>query len=120
MPFLVPGGKPTTSDLNRHMAHAVDVAGEDHVGIGTDGMLSTVVIDDKARAAQKKFFEDRRDKGIAAPSEGPDVFNMVAELNSPMRFRMLSDALERARWPAARIDTVLGGNLLRLCDEAWS
>ena len=33
MPFLVPGGKPTTADLIRHMAHAVDVCGEDHVAI---------------------------------------------------------------------------------------
>ena len=119
MPFLVPGGKPTTGDLIRHMAHAVDVCGEDHVGIGTDGALSTIVIDAKARADQKRFFDDRTAKGIAAPGEGADVFNMVAELNSPLRFRMLSDALERARWPGARIDKVLGANLLRLYGEAW-
>ena len=119
MPFLVPGGKPTAADLIRHMAHAVDVCGEDHVGIGTDGILSEVVINDKARAEQKKFFDDRTAKGIAAPGEGPDVFNMVAELNSHMRFRMLSDALERAGWPGARIDKVLGGNLLRLYGEVW-
>jgi membrane dipeptidase len=119
MPFLVPNGKPTTADLIRHMAHAVDICGEDHVGIGTDGGLSKIVIDDKRRAEQKKIFDDRTAKGIAAPGEGPDVFNMVAELNSPMRFRLLSDALERARWPGARIDKVLGGNLLRLYGEAW-
>ncbi len=119
MPFLVPNGKPTTADLIRHMAHAVDVCGEDHVGIGTDGGLSAIVIDAKARAEQKKFFDDRTAKGIAAPGEGPDIFNMVAELNTPLRFRMLSDALERAGWPGARIDKVLGGNLLRLYGEAW-
>ncbi len=119
MPFLVPGGKPTTADLVRHMAHAVDVCGEDHVGIGTDGGLSKLVINDKSRADQKKFFEDRTAKGIAAPGEGPDIFNMVAELNSPMRFRLLSDALERAGWQGARIDKVLGGNLLRLYGEVW-
>ena len=119
MPFLVPGGKPTAADLIRHMSHAVDVCGEDHVAIGTDGGLSAMVIDDKARAQQKKFFEERSAKGFAAPGEGPDVFNMVAELNSPMRFRMLSDALGKAGWPAARVDKVLGGNLLRLYGEVW-
>ena len=119
MPFLVPGGKPTTADLIRHMAHAVDVCGEDHVGIGTDGGLGEIVINDKARAEQKKFFDERTAKGIAAPGEGPDVFNMVAELNSPLRFRMLSDALDKAGWPGARIDKVLGGNLLRLYGEVW-
>ncbi|MGI4877927.1 MAG: dipeptidase [Janthinobacterium lividum] len=119
MPFLVPGGKPTTADLIRHMAHAVDVCGEDHVGIGTDGSLSEFVLDDKTRAAWKKSFEDRTARGIAAPGEGPDVFNIVGELNSHMRFRMLSDALEKAGWPGARIDKVLGGNLLRLYGEVW-
>ncbi len=119
MPFLVPGGKPTTTDLIRHMAHAVDVCGEDHVGIGTDGGLSALVIDDRSRAAQRKFFEERTAKGIAAPGEGPDVFNMVAELNSHLRFRMLSEALEKAGWPGARINKVLGGNLLRLYGDAW-
>ncbi len=119
MPFLVPGGKPTTADLVRHMTHAVDVCGEDHVAIGTDGGLSALVIDDKARAQQKKFFDDRTAKGIAAPGEGPDVFNMVAELNSHLRFRMLSDALDKAGWPSARVDKVLGGNLLRLYGEVW-
>ena len=119
MPFLVPGGKPTTADLVRHMAHAVYVCGEDHVAIGTDGGLSKTIIGDKARAAQRKFFEDRTARGIAAPGEGPDIFNIVAELDSPARFRDLAAALDRAGWSAARIDKVLGGNLLRLYGEAW-
>ena len=119
MPFLVAGGRPTAADLVRHMAHAVDVCGEDHVAIGTDGQLSRTVIDEHARAAQKKFFEDRTAKGIAAPGEGPDVFNIVAELDGADRFRRLAEALDRAHWPAARIDKVLGANLLRLYGEAW-
>ncbi len=119
MPFLVPGGKPTKDDLIRHMAHAVNVCGEDHVAIGTDGMLSATVIDDDARANQKKFYEDRAAKGIAAPGEGPDVFNLVMDYNSHMRFRMLADDLARAGWPAARIEKILGGNLLRLYGEVW-
>ncbi len=119
MPFLVPGGRPTGADLVRHLTYAVDVCGEDHVGIGTDGQLSKTVIDEKARAKQKKFFEDRTARGIAAPGEGPDVFNIVADFDSPMRFRLLCDALAKAGWPEARIDKVLGGNLLRLYGEAW-
>ena len=119
MPFLVPTGKPMAADLVRHMAHAVDVCGEDHVAIGTDGMLSKTVIDDKARAAQKKMFEDRSAKGIAAPGEGPDVFTIIPDLDSHLRFRLLSDALAKAGWTEARIDKVLGGNLLRLYGEVW-
>jgi membrane dipeptidase len=36
-----------------------------------------------------------------------------------MRFRMLAGALSDAGWPAARIDKVLGANVLRLYGEAW-
>lgn len=119
MPFLVPNSKPSGADLIRHMAHAVKVCGEDHVAIGTDGILSAIVIDEAARAGQKKFYEERAAKGIAAPGEGADIFNYVADLNSHMRFRMFADALSDAGWPAARIDKVLGANLLRLYDETW-
>jgi membrane dipeptidase len=119
MPFLVPNSKPSGGDLVRHMAHAVNTCGEDHVAIGTDGILSAIVIDDAARAAQKKFYEDRAAKGIAAPGEGADIFNYVADFNSHMRFRMLADALSSAGWPATRIDKVLGANLLRLYGEVW-
>ena len=37
MPFLVANSRPTGADLVRHMEHARNVCGEDHVGIGTDG-----------------------------------------------------------------------------------
>ncbi|MFD1612554.1 dipeptidase [Sphingomonas tabacisoli] len=119
MPFLVPNGKPTGADLVRHMDHALNVCGEDHVSIGTDNILYKTVIDDKARAFQKKFFEDRTARGIAAPGEGPDIFNIVAEWDSHMRFRMLADGLAKAGWSSARIDKVLGGNLMRLYAEVW-
>ena len=77
------------------------------------------MIDDAARAAQRKFYEERVRKGIAAPGEGPDVFNIVADYDSNMRFRMLADDLAARGWPAARIEKLLGGNLMRLYREAW-
>lgn len=119
MPFLVPNGKATGADLVRHMEHAVKICGEDHVSIGTDNILYKTVIDDKARADQKAFFERRFKAGITAPGEGADIFNIIAEWDSHMRFRMLADGLAAAGWTAARIDKVLGGNLMRLYSESW-
>ncbi|KPF77540.1 hypothetical protein IP88_06015 [alpha proteobacterium AAP81b] len=119
MPFLVPNSKAMATDLVRHMTHAVNVCGEDHVGIGTDGGLSATVIDAKAREQQAKFFKERSARGIAAPGEGADIFNIVADLDTPMRYRLLADALAAAGWPAARIDKVLGANLLRLYGDVW-
>lgn len=119
MPFLVAHGKPNAADVIRHMNHAVKVCGEDHVSIGTDGGLSALVIDDAARERQKQFYEGRAARGVAAPGEAADVFNYVHDLNSHRRFRMFADALSESGWPAARIDKVLGANLLRLYREAW-
>ncbi len=119
MPFLVANSKPTAADLIRHIDHAVNVCGEDHVGIGTDGALSALVIDAAARAQQRKFFEDRQKQGVAAPGEGADIFNYVSDLNSHMRFRILADRLSGAGWPGRRIDKLLGANLLRLYADAW-
>ena len=70
-------------------------------------------------AAQKKFYEDRASKGIAAPGEGPDIFNIVAEWDDNLRFRHLADGLAKAGWTSAQIDKALGGNLLRLYGEAF-
>lgn len=119
MPFLTADSKPTRDDLIRHFEHAVNVCGEDHVSIGTDGGTSALVIDDKGRAEAKAEFERRSAAGIAAPGEGPDVFTYVADYNSPMRLRMLADDLTARGWKAARIEKVFGGNLMRLYAETW-
>lgn len=119
MPFLVASGKPSGADLVRHMEHVRQVCGEDHVGIGTDGIIPKTVIDDKARANQQHFFDDRTKRGIAAPGEGPDVFNILAEWDDPGRFEHLAAGLARAGWSGAAIDKALGGNVLRLYREVW-
>lgn len=119
MPFLVANGKPTGADLVRHMEHVRQLCGEDHVAIGTDGIVNQTVIDDKARERQRRFFEDRSKRGIAAPGEGPDIFNIVADWDGPQRFERLADGLAKAGWRSAAIDKALGGNLLRLYREVW-
>lgn len=119
MPFLSADSKPTREDLIRHFEHAVNICGEDHVSIGTDGGSSALVVDDKGRAEAKAEYERRAAAGIAAPGEGPDVFTWVEAYNSPMRFRMLADDLIARGWKAARIEKVFGGNLMRLYAETW-
>jgi membrane dipeptidase len=119
MPFLVPNSRPTGADLVRHMDHVKNLCGEDHVSIGTDGVLSKTVIDDKARAAQKKFYDARAAEGIAAPGEGPDIFNIVAEWDDVMRYRHLADGLSKAGWTVGQIEKALGGNLLRVYGESF-
>jgi membrane dipeptidase len=119
MPFLRAKGQPGREDLIRHIEHAVKVCGEDHVGIGTDNPLTGYTIDDAARKAQREFFEDRSKRGIAAPGEAADVFNLVEGYNEAPRYSRLADDLSARGWKAGRIDKLLGGNFVRLFGEVW-
>jgi len=119
MPFLRTSGQATREDLIRHLEHAVKVAGEDHVGIGTDGGLAGVVIDDAARRRQREFVERRQALGIAAPGEAADVFNIVTEYNHPGRYLQLAEDLTARGWPASRVDKLLGANFARLYRDVW-
>jgi len=119
MPFLRPQGQARTEDLLRHLDHAVNVCGEDHVGIGTDNPLLGFTINDEARAAQRRFFEERAARGIAAPGEAADVFNLVEGYNSADRYDRLAADLRRRGWSQTRVDKVLGDNFVRLFREVW-
>jgi membrane dipeptidase len=119
MPFLTLDSHPKSSDLIHHIEHIANVAGEDHVGIGTDNGMLPVVINDETRKATREWALDRIKKGIAAPGEGPDVFPLVIDYNSIDRFRRLTDDLARRGWSASRLEKLLGGNFLRVYHDSW-
>jgi membrane dipeptidase len=77
------------------------------------------VIDAKALADAKKDFEQRTAAGIAAPGEGPDVFTVVRDYNSIDKLKRLGGDLVKRGWTTARVEKLLGGNLLRLYGEVW-
>ena len=120
MPFLRASGQPHAEDVIRHLEHAVKVCGEDHVGIGTDGVISGIKIDAAYAENQRKMYEDRKKAGIAASGEAPDVYTIIPEYNDPRRFKTLADDLAGRGWPESRIEKILGGNFARLFKEVWS
>jgi membrane dipeptidase len=120
MPFLRSSGQPHSEDVIRHLEHAVNVCGEDHVGLGTDGFISEIRLDANAAEEHRKFFEERVKAGVAAPGEAADVFNLVPEYNDPLRFFNLANDLSARGWSDARIEKVLGGNFGRLFREVWT
>ena len=120
MPFLRASGQPHAEDLALHLEHAVNICGEDHVGLGTDGIISGIELDDAYRAFQQKFFKDRKKAGISAPGEASDVFNLIPEYNEPRRFLRLADDLVRRGWKSSRVEKILGANFARLFGEVWT
>jgi membrane dipeptidase len=119
MPYLSEGRQPTAADIVRHIEHMVQVAGEDHVSIGTDGDLSPTVVDDKYKENFAKNTRERREAGIAAPWETETGYLFAADLNTPRRFATLAMMLADRRHSAARIEKILGGNLLRVFGDTW-
>ena len=119
MPFLRAHGQATSADLIAHIEHAINVAGEDHVGLGTDGSISAQATDAAALGRQHQFVDRRVSLGIAAPGEDRDVFNIVTEYNQPRRFELLANDLQARGHPAARVEKILGGNFARLFGEVW-
>jgi membrane dipeptidase len=120
MPFLRTQGQPMAADLIRHLEHAVDVCGEDHVGLGTDGGISPVEL---TPGYLKRFHEDvanRRKQGISAPGETEDVYTFLPDLNSPRRFETLAGLLRERGHSEARVEKILGGNFARLFREVWA
>ena len=120
MPFLTTKGQPQREDLIRHLEHAVNVCGEDHVGIGTDNPLLGFEINDESRKHQREFYESRAKRGIAAPGEAADKFNMVEGYNDVSRYERLAGDLSRLGWSSSRTEKVLGGNFMRLFGEVWA
>jgi membrane dipeptidase len=119
MPFLRPSGQPHAEDLIRHLEYAVNTCGEEHVGLGTDGGVSSIELNDAYREAARKEHEERVKAGISAPGERADVFTYIPEYNDPRRFKMLADDLARRGWSSSRIEKILGRNFARLFGEVW-
>lgn len=119
MPFLKADSFPDAQDVVRHIGHAINVCGEDHVGIGTDG--GTTAIDDMPayRAAIDAEIAARRAAGISARGEKPGVVPFVPDLQGPGQFHKLRDLLAAAGHPGRLIDKVFGLNFLRLEREVW-
>ena len=120
MPFLRVQGQPMASDVVDHIDHALNVCGEDHVGIGTDGTLTAIDAMDKYRVALAEEVEQRRQMGIGATGETADVVPFIPDMRGPEQYRMVADRLASRGHGERVIDKVLGQNFLRLMGEVRS
>jgi membrane dipeptidase len=112
-PYL--GGKERNmlDDYLRHVDHAVNVAGVDHVGIGSDREHRP--IPDTEEEKQKLIAELSRLRPVTAATFRWPFF--IAELNHPRRMETIAAGLSRRGRTSAEIDKILGGNWYRLFRE---
>ena len=117
MPFIRVGAAATMDDVLAHIERVATVAGEDHVGIGTDNgvlPLSAAML-----KAQDDYSKERARLGIAAPGEGVGVYPWVEQLNSLDRYSRVAEALAKRGWSQSRLEKLVGGNFLRVYRDAW-
>ncbi len=119
MPFLDLSGHARAEHVVAHIDHAVNLCGEDHVGIGTDGTV-TQIDDLKAyEAVLAKEIAARQAAGISAKGERPDTYPFVVDLRGPDHFRKLASLLRAKGYSTARIEKILGGNFLTYAETIW-
>lgn len=119
MPFLTMSGQPSSEDVVRHIEHAINVCGEDHVGIGSDLSITPHVVNAEYMRVHRTFVENRISAGIAAPGEDPAVPMFVTDLNVPRRMELIADRLLARRHSEARVEKIIGANFVRLMRETW-
>jgi membrane dipeptidase len=119
MPFLSVSGHATAEDVVAHIDHAVNVCGEDHVGIGTDGTVTSIDDLEAYKAALAKEIAARRAAGISAAGERPDTFPFVVDLRGVDQFRDLANRLQKRGYTTSRVEKILGRNFLRFAGEVW-
>ncbi|MFC5908831.1 dipeptidase [Streptacidiphilus monticola] len=119
MPFLTLSGHARATDVVEHLVHAVDVCGEDHVGIGTDGPVTAIDDLDAYREQLAAQVAARAAAGVGAAGERADTLPFVEDLRGVDQFRTLARLLESRGWSDTRISKILGGNFLAYAERVW-
>ena len=117
MPFLNPSGPPAAEDVLVHIEHALDVCGEDHVGIGSDQGIVPLDVSGDFPERFAAVSAERSRLGIAAPRE--DTIPFVPELNHPRRLETIAGLMESRGHSGRVIEKVMGANFMRLFEEVW-
>ncbi|WP_336207213.1 dipeptidase [Nonomuraea sp. LPB2021202275-12-8] len=119
MPFLNATGHASAADVVEHIVHAVNVCGEDHVGIGTDGTITAIDDLDAYRDRLAVHVAERRAAGAAAAGERSDTFPFVVDLRGVDQFRQLARLLDERGFSSTRIEKILGLNFHTYATAVW-
>ena len=118
MPFLNRAGAPQLEHVIEHLIYALNLCGEDHVGIGSDQGIVPLNVEGNFQQRFNEVAAQRKAAGIAAPRE--DTIPYVPDLNHPRRMETICSALVARGYSSRVVEKVIGANFLRLFSEVWS
>ena len=118
-PYLRTDTQPMASDLVRHIEHAIDVCGEDHVGLGSDTAVTPVVRDAAFEKDNREAVADMVAQGVFEKGRPADLYMFIPDLNRVDRYAVLAGMLSARGHSDARIAKILGGNFARVMTEVW-
>jgi membrane dipeptidase len=119
-PYLRTDTQPMAIDVIRHVEHAIDVCGEDHVGLGTDGAVAPTARTPEFEKDNREFIAGLVEDGILAKGRPSDLYPFIPDLNVANRFEVLAAMLAARGHSEARIDKILGGNFARVFRDVWT
>lgn len=119
-PYLRTDGQPMAIDVIRHIEHAVNVCGEDHVGIGTDSGIAPVDRTPEFERNNRKAIEEMVGLGVFGPARSPELYTFIPDLNMADRFDRLAGMLASRGHSDSRIEKIVGGNFARVLGQVWT
>jgi membrane dipeptidase len=120
MPFLNISGHAHAADVVEHIDHAVSVCGADHVGIGTDGPVTSIDDLDAYRARLAEHVALRKAAGVGAAGERSDTLPFVIDLRGVDQFYELIRLLEARGYSQDLIEKILGKNFADYAGRIWA
>lgn len=118
-PYLRKDTQPMAIDLIRHIEHAIDVAGEDHVGLGSDTSITPMERTPEFEKDNREFIASMVEDGIFEKGRPADLYMFLPDLNVADRYEKLATLLAARGHSDARIAKILGGNFVRVMREIW-
>ena len=111
-PFMQKGNDSTIADYVAALDYVIELAGEDHVGIGSDAS--------QGHARPSEFLEwCNHDKGYARELTPFGHARVVKPLGPLEQRPLLADAMQRAGWREEKMVKVLGENWLNYLERVW-
>lgn len=118
-PYLRAQGQQTASDVIRHIEYAIDICGEDHVGIGTDLGVMPNAITPQFLESNAQIIRDAIEMGVFGADRDPELFLFPPDLNIANRVERLAGLLAARGHSDARVEKIIGGNFARTLGDIW-